>query len=398
MQLNMKKIKMKLNSIQKKTFNIWNNHSRFSYNKAIGFINDGFHQDYESNFSLEYFKNAYPDKQIEKRSRNTNYSKLDLRNLITPVEVNSKIPWILQTPKAVREGGVFEACKNYKSAITNYKNGNINYFKLSFQSKKNKKWSITIPKESINIKEPKSIGIYEERTTNFRVRLTEEISNIDNDCKIHFNGRDYYLLTPYKPERKFSNKNKAWFCALDPGIRKFQVLYNPEKDEYVKIGDRASERMLDLLKNLDFLLRKPKQNKIKIINLRIKIQNYQKELHNKVANYLCENYNNIYIPKLTKNNDLVKLKRNKKHRSLTKSNVRKMNVLGHSKFIEKLKTKVLEYDDVKLNIIGEEYTSQTCINCQMLTKTSKEIFKCKNCKLEIDRDVLGSTNILLFNW
>lgn len=389
---------MKLNSIQKKTFNIWNNHSRFSYNKAISFINDGFNQDYETNFSLEYFKNAYPDKQIEKRSRNTSYSKFDLRNLITPEYVNCKIPWILETPKAVREGAVFEAHKNYETAITNYKNGNIKYFKLGFQTKRNKKWSITIPKTSINIKDPKCIGIYEERTTNFRIKLTEEISNIDNDCKIHFNGKDYYFVTPYKAERKFSDKNKSWFCALDPGIRKFQVLYNPEKDEYIKIADRASERMFDLLKNLDFLLTKPKQNKKKIINLRIKIENYQKELHNKLANYLCENYNNIYIPNLTNNNDLVKLKKKNKHRSLTKSSVRKMNVLGHGKFIKRLKTKVLEYEDVRLNIIGEEYTSQTCINCQTLTKTTKEIFKCKSCKFKIDRDVLGSTNILLFNW
>ena len=31
-------------------------------------------------------------------------------------------------------------------------------------------------------------------------------------------------------------------------------------------------------------------------------------------------------------------------------------------------------------------------------KNGKEIHKCNFCNLQIDRDVLGSTNILLKNW
>lgn len=391
--LRMKKIKIKINSIQKKTFNIWNNHSRLSYNKAINLINESNNNNI-SEFNLNYFKIKYPNSKVEKVSSNNKYSKLDLRDLITPELVNSKIPWILQTPKAVREGAVFQAYSNYESALTNYKNGNINNFRLKFQSKKKKKWSLTIPDASIKIRDSKNIGIYEERTTNFRIKLTEKVEKINNECKIHYNGKDYFFCVPYKPERKILNQSKDWFCALDPGIRKFQVLYNADKDNYIKIGDNASKRMYDLLKYLDFLLKKPKQNKIKIIKLRIKIENYQTEMHCKISKYLCENFNNILIPKLTKNNDIVKLKK----RKLTKSVVRKMNVLGHCKFIERLKTKAKEYEDVNVKIIGEMYTSQTCLNCKNLTKTSKEIFKCKNCNLKIDRDILGSTNILLFNW
>lgn len=390
--LRMKKIKIKINSIQKKTFNTWNNHSRLSYNKAINLINES-NNNY-SEFNLNYFKEKYPNSKVEKVYVNNKYSKLDLRDLITPVLVNCKSPWVLKTPKAVREGAVFEAYSNYQSALTNYKNGNINHFKLRFQSKKNKKWSLTIPDDSIKIKEPKSIGIYEERTTNFRIRLTEKVKEINNECKIHYNGKDYFFCVPYKPERRIESQSKDWFCALDPGCRKFQVLYNADADNYIKIGDAASKRMYDLLKLLDFLLKKPKINKKKIINLRIKIENYQKEMHCKVSKYLCESFNNILIPKLTKNNDIIKLKK----RKLTKSVVRKMNVLGHCKFIERLKTKAEEYEGVNVKIIGEEYTSQTCLNCKILTKTSKEIFKCKSCNLKIDRDILGSTNILLFNW
>jgi transposase len=54
--------------------------------------------------------------------------------------------------------------------------------------------------------------------------------------------------------------------------------------------------------------------------------------------------------------------------------------------------------NVNIHIITEEYTSQTCLNCKNLTKTNNEIFICKCCNFTIDRDILGSTNILLKNW
>jgi transposase len=301
-----------------------------------------------------------------------------------------------RNPKRVREGAVFEAKKNLDSGITNLKNKNIKYFQLKFKSKKDLKWSIVIPKESIKIQENGYLGIYEERTTNFRIKLTEKITEINHDTKIHFDGKDYYICVPYKAVKKPENRNKNWFCSLDPGIRKFQVLYNADEDNYIKFADRASTKMYQLLRYLDFLSKEPKKNKKKMIALRLKIQCYQKEMHCKITNYLCENFNNIYIPKLTSGNDIIKKK--DKFRTLSKSSVRQMVVLGHCKFVERLKTKALEYEDVNVNVIGEEYTSQTCLNCNNLTKTKKEIFKCKHCKLKMDRDLLGSTNILLFNW
>jgi hypothetical protein len=48
-------------------------------------------------------------------------SKFDLRNLVTPLEVNSRIQWILDTPKAIREAAVFEANKNRRACFTNLK-------------------------------------------------------------------------------------------------------------------------------------------------------------------------------------------------------------------------------------------------------------------------------------
>lgn len=105
----------------------------------------------------------------------------------------SKTKWLLQTPKHIRESAVFEAHKNFKSVITNLKNGNIKYFNLKFKSKKNKSWAFEIPYTSITTRTyKKEIGIYEARTTNARIKTTEEINNLEHNCNVMFNGNYVY--------------------------------------------------------------------------------------------------------------------------------------------------------------------------------------------------------------
>jgi transposase len=70
-----------------------------------------------------------------------------------------------------------------------------------------------------------------------------------------------------------------------------------------------------------------------------------------------------------------------------------MVLLGHCKFVEKLKTKANEYNDTNVYVISEEFTSQICLNCKKRTKMCSELFECKFCNFSIDRDILGSINI-----
>ena len=51
-----------------------------------------------------------------------------------------------------------------------------------------------------------------------------------------------------------------------------------------------------------------------------------------------------------------------------------------------------------VKVITEEFTSQKCLNCRENTKTSSEVYVCNNCNFTIDRDILGSSNILVKNW
>lgn len=378
--LRMEKIKLKLNSIQIKTLQMWNYHHRYTYNKTISLLN-------EDNERPLY-------KDVKPENSNTYYSKLELRNLIVPESCCSRIKWILETPKAIRESAVFESYKNLQSAISNLKNGHIRYFNLRYKSKKLLKWTIGVPKESIKVYQNGDLGIYEERTTNFRLRTTEKIKEIKNDCTIHFNGLHYYICVPKAIEMKNNNKSN-WMCSLDPGIRKFQTIYSPDNDNYITIGEKASRVLYVNLLRLDKLLsKKNSKNILKIKKLRLRIQYLQDELHYKSINFLCTNYKNIYIPKLTKENDIIKCS----NRIISSKTVRNMVVLGHCKFIERLKTKAKEFTNVKIHIITEEYTSQRCLACNTFTKTNAEMFICKSCNFTIDRDILGSTNILLKNW
>lgn len=385
--------------------------------------------DYDKNSTFDWIGSL--GKVEAKASHNPNYSKYDLRNLIVPSHNCSARPWISETSSAIRSRAVFEFHSRYKTCLSNLKAKNIKFFDMKFKTRKQPRWTMDLPAENVltmssscckthQIKDCSGDVIQEnvsqtqcstckflplnqfkitmesgwiKSTENFK----EDIKN--HDSKIHFDGKNYYLVVPYTTTVK-TNKEENWFCALDPGVRKFQTVYSPDNNDVTILGDRAASKIYNLLLTLDSVIarqsKKPSSKKLSLqkIILLNKIKNLQQELHRKTSRFLCENYNNILIPKLTKCNDII----NSKKRKLVSKTVRSMVVLGHCKFVELLKTKANEYTNVNVVVVTEEYTSQTCLRCKERTKTSKENFTCKNCSFSCDRDVLGSINILLKNW
>jgi putative transposase len=371
-------------------------------------------------------------KVIEKKSSHSlYYSSFDLRNLIVPKVINSTREWLLETPFQLRAYSVFEFHDRYKTCIENLKNKNIKHFDMKYKTKKSFRWTMDIPKDNIYISSSDTCkthcikdyqgNVLEENVSSQRcstckylrqdqfmlyresgwIKTTEKVpsSITEYDSKIHFDGVHYYILVPYTKTKLRTTSKDDWFCSLDPGSRKFQTVYSPVSNEIVNIGTDASSKMLVHLEKLDQIISKEtkgplKKYKIKKIKLLNKIKNLQQELRNKTSRFLCENYNCIVAPKLTKENDIIK----KENRKINSKTVRKMVVLAHSKFIELLKTKACEYTNVKVFDATEEYTSQVCLRCKHKTKTSEEIYKCKKCSFVCDRDTLGSINILLKHW
>jgi len=374
---------LKLNSLQKKLLQKHRNNYRYLYNKAVGILN--YREVYEV---PEFIK----DTEFERAPSGDYYSKFELRNLLVPEEVNCRSPWVLKSGSSIREQAVFEAHKNWKTNIDLVKAGKKRFFDLKFKSKKAPTWTFNFEYKNVSTRKDSfdktEFKLYEE--SGF-IKTTESFE-IKKDSSIHFDGKYYYILVPEDRPVKCS-KAENFFVALDPGVRKFQTCYSPGQDETINIiGKNAASKIYQLLLMIDNAV--STKNKRLETKLRLRVKNLQKELHDKTSRFLCENYNTIYIPKLTKGNDIIK----KKNRKIRTKTVRNMVLLGHCKFVEKLKTKASEYSNIKVIIVTEEYTSQTCLKCHTRTKTSNELYKCKNCGFEIDRDILGSINILLKEW
>jgi transposase len=387
-----RKIRLKPNSIQKKKLKEFAGMYRFAYNKALSLLDsDGYNQKVPQEFTYEHIKKryenkkGYKEKECKRVTRSSCYSAYDVRNLICSKVANCRTPWMEDIPYALKEGAAFEAHANLMINQKKVNSGTIKFFNMKYKSKKDKGWCLkNIRKEGVSVFD-KQIAVLPE--TLGRIKTTEQVPEIQKTVSIHFNGREFFLCVPIHIQAKAVNQDN-WFCALDPGVRKFQTLYSPDTDEVINVGDRASANIFKLLLSLDKTKDPCKEHK-----LRQKVKYLQKELHDKTALFLCQNYKNIYIPKLTKNNDIIK----KKNRRIGKKTVRQMVLLGHCKFVERLKTKADEYN-VNVSIVTEEYTSQVCYRCGLKTKIKNEIFKCKHCQAKMDRDVLGSRNILLKQW
>lgn len=346
----------------------WSNDYRYSYNKSIWLA-----------------------KETEE------YSAYTLRNLVVPKEVNQHMLWLLETPKEVRASAVFDAVSNIKSCFSNLKAKNINHFTMPFKSKRNTNWTITIPKSALFIINPRTISVY-PRISNSYFRTTEDLVDIQNDCKIHFDGLHYYLLVPYLKQKKVS-KNKM--CGIDPGVRTFMSVYDPE-DGCLEIGIGADKKINDLNLKIDYLIsiktklktkKSKKTARIKILKIRNRIKNLQSELHHKTSNFLCSEYKNIYLPKLETGK--MSLKNNRK---LNNKTTRRMLSLSHTLFFDMMKTKSIEYGSVII-MSTEEYTSQTCCVCGAMKKIgSSKTYNCDSCLSILDRDLNSSKNIFIKNF
>jgi len=365
-----RKIKLKLTSNQKELFNKWNDHHRYTYNTSIFRLNT--------------------DINIP--------NKLKLRNELVAAENLKNKEWLLKTPKEIRARAVFEAHTRVITGIKQIKNKTIKFFKMSFKDKKFQKengWCIDIPKQSIKKVNDTTVILYPRITNNSKVQLTESFSgNIESDCKLQFDGVDYFIIIPFKVTKSnIPDRNRM--ISLDPGVRTF--LSGVDTDKRVEIGDKANEKMYPLLKKLDRYIGRSKtatkkcQTKFKkrIKQLRKRIKNLQQELHKKTSSWLCKNYTNIIIP------DFQSLEMSKKQgRKIKTKTVRQMSVLGHKMFLQRLKTKAIE-TNTNVIIVEESYTSKTCAYCEFVKSgifTSK-VFKCESCGVKMDRDTNGSINI-----
>ena len=117
--------------------------------------------------------------------------------------------------------------------------------------------------------------------------------------------------------------------------------------------------------------------------LTTKIKDIVTDLHWKSADFLCKNFETIVLPKF-------------EVKQMNRKTTRRMLILSHYKFKEKLRYKCKQYNR-NLIEVNESYTSKTCGQCGKIKVNlgGNKVYKCKGCKLECDRDYNGARNILL---
>jgi putative transposase len=296
-------------------------------------------------------------------------------------------------------------CSNLKSCRTNLKNKNQKHYTIKHQEYIRNSRSILLPKLSITDKGLFPTILGKSKFFNKKVIELVNQNKVASDSRLIYDYvlRKVFLIIPlYKP-KKYDSKNKEKFIALDPGVRIFQTYYGEKscgtigEDAnllYKKINDKIEKLKGILINNKNRCgekLKNRKSIKKKIYKLRNKLKDKIMDLRNKGANYICKNYERILLPSFEVSQMV------KKEKDLNKMTKREMLSLSHYKFKQHIQHKSEEYG-CKIEIVDEAYTSKCCGKCGILSKTYvNRVKKCPSCKVEINRDINGSYNILLKN-
>lgn len=282
------------------------------------------------------------------------------------------------------------------SALSNLKAGNIKEFELKFKSRKNLEQTVYFEDECYPVlfKYIKSVYWFRNKE---RKRTTISLSNLPRKgCEIVYDlvTDRYFIHAPvpvgWFPIEDRRNDKQAMLknqtetkriIALDPGIRKFMVGYDPNQS-ITLFGKDASFELTKLMLEVDKVTDSATR---KLMWRRIK--NLVNELHWKCIHYLISNYDIIVFTDF-KVSQMLKGKLNKKTKRL-------MGMFSFFSFKQKLIWKCKTHDK-QLLIINESYTSKTCTCCGFVNKkNSNETLSCSKCGFKLDRDIIGARNIYL---
>lgn len=261
-------------------------------------------------------------------------------------------------------------------------------FRMNYKSKR-KSVQETISMEGSSLgKKGIYSGVYKKCDT--KVYSTEPINlntKVKKEYTISYNRNNYNfsMSLPVKLKGEKPTRKKAW-CSIDPGEKSFATIYDPwDRKVLLVANDTRNEFENETISKLQRTIsRNPERKKSltrALQNAREKEKHKRKDLHHKLANYLCSNFKHIIVPSY-----------GIKNMKLNSTINRSMRNLGFYQFLTFLKHKCNERK-VKLYIVEEHYTSQACCNCGSLNKPNDRDYKCTSCGIEIHRDVNGAVNI-----
>jgi len=317
----------------------------------------------------------------------------------------SKPDYVSSVPYDVRDEAMADVLKNIKSNCAKIKNKTIQRFQLSFRSLKHSSQSVVIRKKHYQRKN----GMYSFLQT---MEKSEHVPThqVLNDFRILKDVYgDYWMCLPFNvilnSERQafnFTQVGTDGVISLDPGVRTFLTGYDSYNKHIVHLGTNQ-DALTKLFFELDLLESKiSKKLNRKTMKLRKackvkrkRIRNLIKDMHYKIAQFLCCNYKLILLPTFGTQKMIQKTKR-----KIGKRTARTMVTLSHYTFQQRLLQKSKEYKNCTVVLVNEAYTSKTCSECGWIHRNlkSSKTFRCNGeCGQEFDRDVNAAKNILLRN-
>ena len=302
--------------------------------------------------------------------------------------------WWEDVHNRVIRGSVKKFTSSLNSAISNRSAGHNKGFKMSFLSRKSPNYLIHFEDKNFPKFLKKIPSMYWYRNDGGRTRISYNDLKSQRGLEVLWERttNKYYFLVPvdrdWYPEDDRRRESQAVsterVIALDPGVRKFLVGYDPE-GEVVIIGKGAHKELKTLLLSIDKI-----EDPLKREKRWRKVKGKIKELHWKTARYLTTQYDTILLPDFRISQMIPR-------GTLTKMTKRLLTMFSFHSFKMTL-SYMCEKDGKNLVIVDESYTSCTCTNCGLNKKLrGEETFRCSACGLVVDRDVNGARNIYLKN-
>jgi putative transposase len=258
------------------------------YNATLKYIKTQIYENrYNNNFNIA--------KLLNYRNLRTN----KLKNIKNDIIDNSQLPNHAKNTKLkchMLDTAIQLACANYKSALSNFKAGNIKNFRIRYWKLNKYKKLLDIEKQYFN----RGSFCYNE-LGNIKCVYDNEIFKLDNitsACKIYYDSDTdrYQLLIPERTEMIETNHTKK-VISLDPGLRKFMT--GLSENECITICTNGIEVLMELLKRIDEIENNKnipnKKKKVLVKRLNRKISDKVDDLHWKTIKYLTDKYETIII-------------------------------------------------------------------------------------------------------
>ena len=304
------------------------------------------------------------------------------------------------------------ACTSFKSATTNYIEGNVEKFRIRY-------WKNSRNKKMFEIE-----GQYNGGFTDAELRQNQDdlykggiigktilgrmpmkinrsskwedyILEKKHSAKVYYDRKlnQYSITVTITVDVKTNSAVDGSFIGIDPGIRKFMTCIT--MNEAIQFATTLSMKIRKILIMMD---KNERNTDISNSTRRRRnarhsrrIENLVDETHWKVANYIAQHYKTVYIGKLNVQSIMMS-------KTLNRMTKRIGMRMKHCEFRQRLKYKC-EANGAKYVEVDERYTSKTCSICGWYNEDlgDSKVYKCLNCGTKVDRDVGAARCITIVN-